>query len=149
MPRPGVKSGASTPLADPPPGAAIGTAASPSTRTASSSRSATYAIEAGIWSIEHSGALDDECHKLMAQKGIWRVGTETPYTTYHTNTPQGKVRFERQVEGMKNAMAHRVKMAFSTDAHYYIPGMDRGQLVIDSSRVGRPPRSRRRKSSRS
>jgi len=27
------------------------------------------AIEAGIWSIEHSGALDDETHKLMAQKG--------------------------------------------------------------------------------
>src|SRR5437588_35567 len=30
------------------------------------------AIEAGIWSIEHSGALDDETHKAMARKGIWR-----------------------------------------------------------------------------
>jgi imidazolonepropionase-like amidohydrolase len=28
------------------------------------------AIEAGIWSVEHSGALDDEAHKAMAQKGI-------------------------------------------------------------------------------
>ena len=36
------------------------------------------AIEAGIWSIAHSGALTDEFHKLMAQKGIWRAGTETP-----------------------------------------------------------------------
>jgi imidazolonepropionase-like amidohydrolase len=89
------------------------------------------AIEAGIWSIEHSIALDDETHRLMAQKGIWRVGTETPFTSYHTNTPGAKERFEKQVEGMKNAYAHHVKMAFSTDADYYIPGMDRGQLVID------------------
>src|SRR5215469_15853409 len=36
------------------------------------------AIEAGIWSIEHSIGLDDQAHKLMAEKGIWRVGTETP-----------------------------------------------------------------------
>jgi len=28
------------------------------------------AIEAGIWSIEHSAALDDEAHKRMAEKGI-------------------------------------------------------------------------------
>jgi hypothetical protein len=28
--------------------------------------------------IAHSGALTDEFHKLMAQKGIWRAGTETP-----------------------------------------------------------------------
>ena len=89
------------------------------------------AIEAGIWSIEHSNALDDETHKLMAQKGIWRVGTETPLTTYHTNTPQAKAQFDRQVEGMKNAYANHVNMAFSTDADYYIPGMDRGQVVID------------------
>ena len=26
--------------------------------------------------------LDDEVHKLMAQKGIWRVGTETPFAPY-------------------------------------------------------------------
>jgi imidazolonepropionase-like amidohydrolase len=89
------------------------------------------AIDAGLWSIEHSGALDDETHKMMAKKGIWRVGTETPFTTYHTNTPGAKERFDRQVEGMKNAFANHVMMAFSTDADYYIPGMDRGQVVID------------------
>src|SRR5690349_9210783 len=38
-------------------------------------RGARAAIEGGIWSIAHSGALDDETHKLMAQKGIWRAGT--------------------------------------------------------------------------
>jgi imidazolonepropionase-like amidohydrolase len=89
------------------------------------------AIDAGIFSIEHSSALDDETHKLMAKKGMWRVGTETPFTTYHTNTPGAKQRFDRQVEGMKNAYANHVNMAFSTDADYYIPGMDRGQVVID------------------
>src|SRR5579864_606983 len=89
---------------------------------------AVRAIEAGIWSIEHSVALDDETHKLMAQKGIWRVGTETPLSTYYS---PNQARFDRQVEGMKNAYANGVKMAFSTDADYYIPGMSRGEIVID------------------
>ncbi len=86
------------------------------------------AIEAGIWSIEHSNALDDQTHKLMAQKGIWRVGTETPLSTYYSPS---EARFQRMVEGMKNAYANHVKMAFSTDADYYIPDMTRGQVVLD------------------
>ena len=86
------------------------------------------AIEAGIWSIEHSIGLDDEAHKLMAQKGIWRVGTETPLSTYYSPNEE---RFRRQVEGMKNAYANHVKMAFSTDADYFIPGMTRGEISID------------------
>jgi len=86
------------------------------------------AIEAGIWSIEHSIALDDETHRLMARKGIWRVGTETPVSAYYQ--PDQK-RFEKQVEGMKNAWRQHVKMAFSTDADYYIPDMTRGEVVID------------------
>jgi imidazolonepropionase-like amidohydrolase len=90
------------------------------------------AIEAGIWSVEHSGALDDEAHKAMARKGIWRVGTETPLTEYHTgSSAQAKARFDRQTEGLKNAYSNHVKMAFSTDADYYIPGMTRGAVVID------------------
>ena len=86
------------------------------------------AIEAGIWSIEHSVALDDQAHKAMAQKGIWRVGTETPLSTYYQ---PNKERFESTVEGLKNAYANHVKLAFSTDADYYVPGMTRGQVVID------------------
>src|SRR3977135_3963521 len=90
------------------------------------------AIEAGIFSIEHSGALDDEAHKQMAQKGIWRVGTETPLTDYHTtNSPLAQAPFKQQEDGLKNAYANHVKLAFSTDADYYIPGMTRGQVVID------------------
>jgi imidazolonepropionase-like amidohydrolase len=90
------------------------------------------AIEAGIWSIEHSIALDDQAHKLMAQKGIWRVGTETPLSDYHTgDTPEARARFAKQEEGLKNAYQNHVNMAYSTDADYYIPGMTRGQVVID------------------
>ena len=85
------------------------------------------AIEAGIWSIEHSGALTDELHKQMAQKGIWRVGTETPFTPYRGS----KGAFDRTVAGMKSAYANGVKMAFSTGADYYIPGMNRGEVVIN------------------
>jgi imidazolonepropionase-like amidohydrolase len=85
------------------------------------------AIEAGFWSLEHSGPLDDEVHKKMAQKGVWRVGTETPFTPYR-GTQQA---FDRTVAGMKNAWANGVKMAFSTDADYYIPGMTRGEVVIN------------------
>jgi imidazolonepropionase-like amidohydrolase len=85
------------------------------------------AIEAGIWSIEHDIALTDEIHKLMAKKGIWRVGTETPFTDYRGSQSA----FDRTVAGMKSAYANGVKMAFSTDADYYVPGMTRGQVVIN------------------
>jgi imidazolonepropionase-like amidohydrolase len=85
------------------------------------------AIEAGFWSLEHSGPLDDDVHKLMAKNGVWRVGTETPFTPYR-GTQQA---FDRTVAGMKNAWANGVKMAFSTDADYYIPGMSRGEVVIN------------------
>src|SRR5437588_3130377 len=85
------------------------------------------AIEAGIWSIEHDIALTDEINKLMAQKGIWRVGTETPFTEYRGT----QAAFDRTVAGMKSAYANGVKMAFSTDADYYVEGMTRGQVVIN------------------
>jgi len=85
------------------------------------------AIEAGIWSIEHDIALTDEMHKLMAQKGIWRVGTETPFMEYRGT----QAAFDRTVAGMKSAWANKVKMAFSTDADYYVPGLSRGQVVIN------------------
>ncbi len=51
--------------------------------------------------------------------------------SHRRNTPQAQDRYRRQEDGLKNAYANHVKMAFSTDADYYIPGMTRGQLVID------------------
>jgi imidazolonepropionase-like amidohydrolase len=65
---------------------------------------------------------------MMAEKGIWRVGTETPATSYNGTPP---ARFQRTVAGIQSAYANHVKMAFSTDADYYIPGMSRGEIVID------------------
>src|SRR5258707_15078195 len=56
------------------------------------------AIEAGIWSIEHDIALTDELHNRMAQKGIWRAGTEQPFTEYR-GTQAG---FDRTVADMKS-----------------------------------------------
>jgi imidazolonepropionase-like amidohydrolase len=86
------------------------------------------AIEAGIWSIAHDIGLDPENHKLMAQKGIWRAGTETPLSlTGHTT----KEEYEKTVAGLRNAYQTKVPLTFSTDADYYVPGKTRGQVAIE------------------
>jgi imidazolonepropionase-like amidohydrolase len=86
------------------------------------------AIEAGIWSIAHDSGLDEEMHKGMAAKGIFRAGTETPISlTGHTN-PQ---RYQRTVAGLKNAYDNKVPLTFSTDADYYVPGKTRGEVAIE------------------
>jgi imidazolonepropionase-like amidohydrolase len=86
------------------------------------------AIEAGIWSIAHDSGLNDEMHKGMAAKGIFRAGTETPITLVgHTN----ERRYERTVAGLRNAYDNKVPLTFSTDADYYVPGRTRGEVAID------------------
>jgi imidazolonepropionase-like amidohydrolase len=86
------------------------------------------AIEAGIWSIAHDSGLNDEMHQLMAQKGIFRAGTETPISLVgHTN----ERRYQRTVEGLRNAFENRVPLTFSTDADYYVPGKTRGEVAIE------------------
>jgi imidazolonepropionase-like amidohydrolase len=86
------------------------------------------AIEAGIWSIAHDSGLNDEMHKLMAARGVWRAGTETPISlTGHTN-PQ---RYQRTVDGLRNAYENGVRLTFSTDADYYVPGRTRGEVAIE------------------
>jgi imidazolonepropionase-like amidohydrolase len=86
------------------------------------------AIEAGIWSIAHDSGMNEEMHRMMAQKGIFRAGTETPITlTGHTN-PQ---RYQRTVERLRNAWQLGVPLTFSTDADYYVPGKTRGEVAIE------------------
>lgn len=86
------------------------------------------AIEAGLWSLAHDGPLDDELHKQMAAKGIWRAGTETPLTlTGHTT----EARYDRSVKGLRNAWENKVPLTFSTDADYYVPGKTRGEVAIE------------------
>jgi imidazolonepropionase-like amidohydrolase len=87
------------------------------------------AIEAGIWSIAHSGALNEEMHKLMAQKGIWRAGTETPEgLAGHPVSPDA---YQRTVAGLKNAYDNKVPLTFSTDADYYVEGKTRGEVCLE------------------
>jgi imidazolonepropionase-like amidohydrolase len=87
------------------------------------------AIEAGIWSIEHSGALDDGLHKQMAAKGIWRAGTETP--TGLAGHPVSAEAYQRTVAGLKNAYDNKVPLVFSTDADYFVAGKTRGELCLE------------------
>jgi imidazolonepropionase-like amidohydrolase len=86
------------------------------------------AIEAGVWSIAHDAGLNEEMHRLMAQKGVWRAGTETPIgLTGHTN----QQRFDRTVALLRNAWEVKVPLTFSTDADYYVPGKTRGEVAIE------------------
>ena len=87
------------------------------------------AIEGGIWSIEHGTALDDELHKLMAQKGIWRAGTETPPGL--EGHPVSAQAYQRTVAGLKNAYDNKVRLTFSTDADYFVAGKTRGELCLE------------------
>src|SRR5688572_9840340 len=87
------------------------------------------AIEAGIWSIAHSTALNDEMHKLMAQKGIWRAGTETPQGL--AGHPVSATAYRRTVDGLKNAYENKVPLTFSTDADYWVEGMTRGEVCLE------------------
>ena len=85
------------------------------------------AVAAGIWSIAHDVAMTDEIHKAMAQKGIWRAGTETPIALTGHTTQQ---RYQRTVQMLKNAYENKVPLTFSTDADYYVPGKTRGEVAI-------------------
>jgi imidazolonepropionase-like amidohydrolase len=86
------------------------------------------AIEAGVWSIAHDRGLTDGMHKAMAQKGIWRAGTETPISLTGHTTPE---RYRNTVAGLRNAWENKVPLTFSTDADYYVPGRTRGQVAIE------------------
>jgi imidazolonepropionase-like amidohydrolase len=85
------------------------------------------AIMAGFWSLEHDRAITDELHKMMAERGTFRAGTETPFTWY-----RGSERaFAGTVSRLQNAYENGVNLTFSTDADYYVPGLNRGEISIN------------------
>src|SRR5262249_9547981 len=86
------------------------------------------AIDAGIWSIAHSTGLNDEMHKLMAQKGIWRAGTDTP--TGLAGHPVSAQAYQRTVDSLKNAYANKVPLTSCADADYLVEGKPRGELCL-------------------
>jgi len=87
------------------------------------------AIDAGIWSIAHSTGLNEEMHTLMAQKGIWRAGTDTPDTL--AGHPVSAQVYQRTVASLKDAYARKVPLTFSTDADYYVAGKTRGEVCLE------------------
>jgi imidazolonepropionase-like amidohydrolase len=91
------------------------------------------AIEAGIWSIAHSSGLNDEMHKLMAQKGVWRAGTETPMGL--AGHPVSQQAYQRTVASLKNAYENKVPLTFSTDADYWVQGKTRGEVCLEFIKV--------------
>lgn len=86
------------------------------------------AIEAGIWSIAHDSGLTEEMHRLMAERGVWRAGTETPITLEGHTSP---ARYARTVERLRDAYDQGVPLTFSTDADYWVPGSTRGEVAIE------------------
>ena len=68
------------------------------------------------------------------------VGTDFPMTAYRGN----KNAFDRTVDRLKAAYRIGVKSVFSTDFDYYVPGMTRGDEVIDAlitwKAAGIPPK---------
>jgi imidazolonepropionase-like amidohydrolase len=103
-------------------------------------KGARNAIEAGVWSIEHGRALTDELLQMMKAKGMWRVGTDGPFTPYRGS----QAGFDRTVDRLKAAYRIGVRSVFSTDFDYYVPGMTRGDEVIDAimtwKAAGIPPK---------
>ena len=91
------------------------------------------AIDAGIWSIAHASGLNDEMHKAMAQKGVWRAGTETPMGL--DGHPVSAQAYQRTVASLKNAYENKVPLTFSTDADYWVPGKTRGEVCLEFIKV--------------
>lgn len=73
------------------------------------------AIDAGIYIIAHGNALTAEHHRQMAEKGIFRAGTDTPFTKYRGNEAAFKV----TVAKLRDAWEKKVPLTFSTDFDYW------------------------------
>src|SRR5574338_18986 len=73
------------------------------------------AIDAGIYIIAHGNALTPEHHRQMAEKGIFRAGTDTPFTKYRGS----EVDLKHTVAKLRDAWEKKVPLTFSTDFDYW------------------------------
>ena len=73
------------------------------------------AIDAGIYIIAHGNALTPEHHRQMADKGIFRAGTDTPFTKYRGS----ETAFRQTVAKLHDAWEKKVPLTFSTDFDYW------------------------------
>lgn len=73
------------------------------------------AIDAGIYIIGHGTALTPDHHRQMAEKGIFRAGTDTPITKYRGS----EAAFKQTVAKLRDAWEKKVPLTFSTDFDYW------------------------------
>jgi imidazolonepropionase-like amidohydrolase len=73
------------------------------------------AIDAGIYIIAHGNALTPAHHRQMAEKGIFRAGTDTPFTRYRGT----EAAFKQTVAKLRDAWEKKVPLTFSTDFDYW------------------------------
>ena len=73
------------------------------------------AIDAGIYIIAHGNALTPDHHRQMAEKGIFRAGTDTPFTKYRGS----EAAFRQTVAKLRDAWEKKVPLTFSTDFDYW------------------------------
>lgn len=73
------------------------------------------AIDASIYIIAHGNALTPEHHRQMAEKGIFRAGTDTPFTKYRGS----ETAFATTVAKLRDAWEKKVPLTFSTDFDYW------------------------------
>lgn len=73
------------------------------------------AIDAGIYIIGHGNALTPEHHRQMAEKGIFRAGTDTPFAKYRGS----EAAFKQTVAKLRDAWEKKVPLTFSTDFDYW------------------------------
>ena len=81
------------------------------------------AIDAGIYIIAHGNALTPDHHRQMAEKGIFRAGTDTPFTKYRGS----EAAFKQTVAKLRDAWEKKVPLTFSTDFDYWNERMKNDQ----------------------
>jgi imidazolonepropionase-like amidohydrolase len=95
-------------------------------------------ILGGADSIEHGWDLDDDLLRLMKEKGTYLAGTDFPSAHLEwAEYRNAKVRAANIQDRLARAYKIGVKMAFSTDAVFEIPGKTRADLTWDYLAVWR------------
>jgi imidazolonepropionase-like amidohydrolase len=95
-------------------------------------------ILGGADSIEHGWDLDDDLLRLMKEKGTFLAGTDFPSAHLEwAEYRNAKVRAANILDRLGRAYKIGVKMAFSTDAVFEIPGKTRADLAWDYLAVWR------------
>lgn len=95
-------------------------------------------ILGGADSIEHGWDLDDDLLRLMKEKGTYLAGTDFPSAHLEwAEYRNAKVRAANILDRLARAHKIGVKMAFSTDAVFNIPGKTRADLTWDYLAVWR------------